>query len=277
MKMEIEDPEALFEEDPNGFTLCDKINEYLPETIRLLSIVRVSASFRARHNCCQRTYQYMLPYEIISESKYSLSDFRMLLQEFEGSHYFHNYTAKWSPKLRIIKKTSNQSPNEQQLQLQQPQQQLQQQHEFEEEFEEEEEEVVAEEEREVIEEFNKQPKKDEDEMEKDMEILREVNKGSVHKQVVLEQWGSAWARSETRKKQIENWRTPLALLRRISHFSCSPAPISFNQDILPNKQWVLLEVTSDGFLWHQIRLKMKLFLVFIYLFIYLFISLLEPQ
>ncbi|KDP45731.1 hypothetical protein JCGZ_17338 [Jatropha curcas] len=100
MKMEI--PENAWKEDPNGLALAKHVNYYLPDTIRIFSILPSQKSFDPRRECDQRKYSYLLPAEIIgikshfsqAEIDFHLSDFNDILSAFEGEHPFHNYTVR---------------------------------------------------------------------------------------------------------------------------------------------------------------------------------------
>ncbi|XP_070031497.1 putative tRNA pseudouridine synthase isoform X1 [Nicotiana tomentosiformis] len=100
LKMEI--PEDAWQDDPNGISLANCVNSYLPENIRVFSILPSKKRFDARRECNARKYSYLLPAEIIgikngstsSEIDYHLSNFNDILNSFEGEHPFHNYTIR---------------------------------------------------------------------------------------------------------------------------------------------------------------------------------------
>ncbi|KAJ9167482.1 hypothetical protein P3X46_022133 [Hevea brasiliensis] len=100
MKMEI--PENAWKEDPYGIALAEHVNNYLPDTIRIFSILPSQKSFDPRRECDLRKYSYLLPAEIIgikshfttAEIDNHLSDFNDILNAFEGEHPFHNYTIR---------------------------------------------------------------------------------------------------------------------------------------------------------------------------------------
>ncbi|XP_009789296.1 putative tRNA pseudouridine synthase isoform X1 [Nicotiana sylvestris] len=100
LKMEI--PEDAWQDDPNGISLANCVNSYLPENIRVFSILPSKKRFDARRECNARKYSYLLPAEIIgikngstsSEIDYHLSSFNDILNSFEGEHPFHNYTIR---------------------------------------------------------------------------------------------------------------------------------------------------------------------------------------
>lgn len=100
MKMEV--PEAAWVNDMDGFALADNINFHLSPFIRVFGITPVTRSFRARHDCCTRTYDYLLPAAILgihpdtvpSQVEQRVTKFRSLLHLFEGKHAYHNYTIR---------------------------------------------------------------------------------------------------------------------------------------------------------------------------------------
>ncbi|XP_015573835.1 putative tRNA pseudouridine synthase isoform X2 [Ricinus communis] len=100
MKMEI--PENAWKEDPNGIALAECVNYYLPDNIRIFSILPSQKSFDPRRECNLRKYSYLLPAEIIgikghftsAEIDNHISDFNDILNAFEGEHPFHNYTIR---------------------------------------------------------------------------------------------------------------------------------------------------------------------------------------
>ncbi|KAF2296877.1 hypothetical protein GH714_010871 [Hevea brasiliensis] len=89
MKMEI--PENAWKEDPYGIALAEHVNNYLPDTIRIFSILPSQKSFDPRRECDLRKYSYLLPAEIIgikshfttAEIDNHLSDFNDILNAFE--------------------------------------------------------------------------------------------------------------------------------------------------------------------------------------------------
>ncbi|CAH1447012.1 unnamed protein product [Lactuca virosa] len=100
LKMEI--PEYAWTGDPYGVALANLVNTYLPQNIRVFSILPSQRSFDARRECNIRKYSYLLPVEVIgvtsnlstSEMEHHLSDFNTILNSFEGEHPFHNYTIR---------------------------------------------------------------------------------------------------------------------------------------------------------------------------------------
>ncbi|KAM7527595.1 hypothetical protein LguiB_031005 [Lonicera macranthoides] len=110
LKMEI--PDYAWKDDPNGFALASYVNSYLPESIRVFSILPSQRRFDARRECNIRKYSYLLPAEIIgiknnltaAEINSHLSDFKEILNSFEGEHPFHNYTIRSKYRKKFITK-----------------------------------------------------------------------------------------------------------------------------------------------------------------------------
>jgi tRNA pseudouridine38-40 synthase len=83
----------------------ETINNHLPAQIHVLAIKRTTKGFNSKSSCDARTYSYMLPtfafapsgvepsesYRITSEVMDSV---RSMLTVFEGTHNFHNFTAR---------------------------------------------------------------------------------------------------------------------------------------------------------------------------------------
>nr|GLL42878.1 putative tRNA pseudouridine synthase isoform X1 [Ipomoea trifida] len=111
LKMEI--PEHAWKDDPNGMDLATCVNSYLPESVRVFSILPLQKTFDARKECNVRRYSYLLPAEIIgiknnstsSEVDCHLSDFNNILNAFEGEHPFHNYTIRSKYRKQLPSKT----------------------------------------------------------------------------------------------------------------------------------------------------------------------------
>ena len=85
-----------------------KINEHLPNQIRLIAAKRATKNFDAKNYCDARTYAYMmpsytltLPDELTSEqfriNDERLKKFNLILNSFKGVHNFHNFTSQKSP------------------------------------------------------------------------------------------------------------------------------------------------------------------------------------
>nr|KYP72955.1 Putative tRNA pseudouridine synthase [Cajanus cajan] len=99
-KMEI--PENAWKDDDNGIALANRINSYLPSTIRVFSILPSTKRFDPRRECNLRKYSYLLPADIIGiqshfsedEIDFHISEFNSILNVFEGEHPFHNYTVR---------------------------------------------------------------------------------------------------------------------------------------------------------------------------------------
>ncbi|GJR87036.1 putative tRNA pseudouridine synthase [Tanacetum coccineum] len=97
-KMEI--PENAWIDDPNGISLANVVNTYLPKKIKVFSILPSQKGFNAKEECNMRKYGYLLPLEVIgitsnfteAEVQHHLLEFNNILSFFEGKHPFHNYT-----------------------------------------------------------------------------------------------------------------------------------------------------------------------------------------
>lgn len=84
----------------------DKINEHLPEVIRLFGVKRVTKGFNSKVQCDARSYFYMLPTVVFipAEEMMVQGGFRIeqnilekinnILPKFIGTKNFHNFTAK---------------------------------------------------------------------------------------------------------------------------------------------------------------------------------------
>ncbi|KAI4316014.1 hypothetical protein L6164_024033 [Bauhinia variegata] len=111
LKMEI--PENAWKGDTYGVTLANRINSYLPPTIRVFSILPSQKRFDPRRECNLRKYSYLLPADLIGiqsqfckdEIEYHISEFNKILNVFEGEHPFHNYTVRSK-----YRKTARQRP-----------------------------------------------------------------------------------------------------------------------------------------------------------------------
>lgn len=99
-KMEI--PENAWKGDDYGIELANHINSYLPNSIRVFSILPSTKRFDPRRECNLRKYSYLLPADIIGiqshfsedEIDFHISEFNSILGVFEGDHPFHNYTVR---------------------------------------------------------------------------------------------------------------------------------------------------------------------------------------
>ncbi|PSN34496.1 tRNA pseudouridine synthase A [Blattella germanica] len=89
-------------------TRIEAINEHLPEQIRVMAMKRVTKGFNSKSTCDARTYSYMLPTFAFTPSGTDLSEsyritpevlanVRSTLKVFEGTHNFHNFTARKKP------------------------------------------------------------------------------------------------------------------------------------------------------------------------------------
>ncbi|KAM8829175.1 pseudouridylate synthase 1 homolog isoform 1-T1 [Spinachia spinachia] len=87
-----------------------KINEHLPQQIKVLGLKRVTQGFNSKNNCDARTYAYMLPTVAFSSKNYDTADaaaFRLepetlqkvnsLFSLYKGTHNFHNFTSQKAP------------------------------------------------------------------------------------------------------------------------------------------------------------------------------------
>ncbi|KAM4634424.1 pseudouridylate synthase 1 homolog isoform 2-T2 [Polymixia lowei] len=90
--------------------IVEKINEHLPQQIRVLGLKRVTQGFNSKNNCDARTYSYTLPTVAFAPKDYNVqksSDFRLepetlhrvnrLFALYKGTHNFHNFTSQKSP------------------------------------------------------------------------------------------------------------------------------------------------------------------------------------
>ncbi|CAH8510596.1 unnamed protein product [Schistosoma turkestanicum] len=93
----------------NDPDLLNKLNTALPETIRILDIIRVTRTFSSHNSCTHRIYDYLLPtFALSPSSRLSLDDsncwtYRLtveqitkincLLEKYLGTHNFYNFTS----------------------------------------------------------------------------------------------------------------------------------------------------------------------------------------
>lgn len=99
-KMEVE--QGTWGNGEDGIEVADRINQYLPNTIRIFGIVPVNKSFDPRRGCCSRTYHYLLPASIVGITQYSHAEevqqrivkFQTILSSLEGQFPYHNYTVR---------------------------------------------------------------------------------------------------------------------------------------------------------------------------------------
>ncbi|KAI5079597.1 hypothetical protein GOP47_0005076 [Adiantum capillus-veneris] len=100
LKIEV-NPEAWGCND-DGIGFADKINQYLPRTIKIFGIAPVNKSFDPRRGCRTRTYRYLLPSAAvgvtestsIEEVQQHISRFQIILSSFVGHYPYHNYTIR---------------------------------------------------------------------------------------------------------------------------------------------------------------------------------------
>eukprot|EP00002_Diphylleia_rotans_P025211 TRINITY_DN4984_c0_g3_i1.p1 TRINITY_DN4984_c0_g3~~TRINITY_DN4984_c0_g3_i1.p1 ORF type:complete len:450 (-),score=105.13 TRINITY_DN4984_c0_g3_i1:1125-2474(-) len=105
--------------------VIDRINEKLPEQIRVLDYTRITGGFNSKNNCDGRKYSYLLPTFGFAPShsgsklenipyapRYqfdhnTLMRVRYFLKRFVGTHNFHNYTIDKKPSdpsaMRVIR------------------------------------------------------------------------------------------------------------------------------------------------------------------------------
>ncbi|KAN0055297.1 hypothetical protein ACTA71_008407 [Dictyostelium dimigraforme] len=73
-------------------TFIDHINNYLPNSIRLFTAIKVSRSFQARKKGIERSYNYMVPTEYLNNI--TIIEMNKILDCFIGINSFHNFTSK---------------------------------------------------------------------------------------------------------------------------------------------------------------------------------------
>eukprot|EP00730_Choanoeca_flexa_P006437 TRINITY_DN12150_c0_g6_i1.p1 TRINITY_DN12150_c0_g6~~TRINITY_DN12150_c0_g6_i1.p1 ORF type:complete len:462 (+),score=84.82 TRINITY_DN12150_c0_g6_i1:131-1387(+) len=85
-------------------SLVESLNTELPPEIRIVDCIRVTKGFNAKAQCTARRYEYLLPsyalcpkekapsmeYRVTSDK---LELFRSVLERYQGSHKFHNFTS----------------------------------------------------------------------------------------------------------------------------------------------------------------------------------------
>lgn len=82
---------GLEENDPFGFKICDKINQQLPEDIRVFSAQVISRRCFIRSETSWREYEYLVPLEEI-QFKRDLNEMNEILSDFMGNLSFHSFT-----------------------------------------------------------------------------------------------------------------------------------------------------------------------------------------
>ncbi|KAH7425692.1 hypothetical protein KP509_11G066600 [Ceratopteris richardii] len=112
MKLEI-NPETWRSGD-GGIELADRINQYLPRTIKIFSIVPVGKSFDPRRGCRSRLYRYLLPAASVGiiesmsseEVQQRIFQLRAILSSYVGRYPYHNYTVRSQYRAQYRKKDS---------------------------------------------------------------------------------------------------------------------------------------------------------------------------
>ena len=90
-------------------SLVTEINNHLPPDIRMQALVRATKNFNCQTHADGRTYLYLLPTAVFCQGDMAvcdgwqcppglLSKVNTVLQQFVGSHYYHNYTAGKLPR-----------------------------------------------------------------------------------------------------------------------------------------------------------------------------------
>lgn len=85
-----------------------KVNQLLPEQIRIIAAKRATKHFDAKNYCDARTYAYLMPsYTLTRPDERTSEEFRVtdlhikefnsILQRFKGTHNFHNFTSQKLP------------------------------------------------------------------------------------------------------------------------------------------------------------------------------------
>ncbi|XP_074279543.1 putative tRNA pseudouridine synthase [Silene latifolia] len=115
ISLKLEIPDFAWMSDPNGLRLANIVNSHLPPDISVFTILPSQRSFDPRRECHIRNYSYLLPAQIIGitpdstphEVDHHISDFNTILNSFEGSHPFHNYTARANYRRQTSKGQAN--------------------------------------------------------------------------------------------------------------------------------------------------------------------------
>lgn len=112
MKLEC-DPD-IFETEPDGGSIAERINAHLPPEVQVFAVQRVVKSFDARRECIRRYYEYYIPVSFLSfmiqeneerhvvDKETPLEDrLQQVLERLEeawisyqGHHAFHNFTKR---------------------------------------------------------------------------------------------------------------------------------------------------------------------------------------
>lgn len=72
--------------------LVAAVNKELPPDVRVLGAAKPTSSFSAKDACAGRRYEYLLPCEALAGGSGELSKLATILQQFEGTHSYHNFT-----------------------------------------------------------------------------------------------------------------------------------------------------------------------------------------
>ncbi|KAK2156955.1 hypothetical protein NP493_1913g00027 [Ridgeia piscesae] len=86
----------------------EKINKHLPDQIRVIGIKRVTQGFNSKNHCVARTYLYVIPtlafcpVEKVVREDFRITDdiiakVRSVLEQYKGTHNFHNFTSGKKP------------------------------------------------------------------------------------------------------------------------------------------------------------------------------------
>lgn len=90
-------------------SLVTEINKHLPTDIRMQALVRATKNFNCQTHADGRTYLYLLPTAVFCKDDVGagadwqcppeiMTKVTTVLQQYIGSHYFHNYTAGKLPR-----------------------------------------------------------------------------------------------------------------------------------------------------------------------------------
>jgi len=88
--------------------LIQSINKYLPQSIRVFGMIRVTKGFDSKNHCGARTYEYLTPsFAFAPTEMLTIQSFRLKAPQIEevnsilklmcGTHNFHNYTSGKNP------------------------------------------------------------------------------------------------------------------------------------------------------------------------------------
>lgn len=104
ISMKLECNPDIFESEPDGGSIAESINEYLPPEVRVFAVQRVVKSFDARRECMRRYYEYYVPVSFLSlmiEKEMGAKKLDDVLQtlgdawrSYQGHHAFHNFTKR---------------------------------------------------------------------------------------------------------------------------------------------------------------------------------------